>query len=391
MVRRLQSLLIKPLLVLILIGMSLTLFSQQTNDTIAKKKSAFDKINEKMEWIVKWFPLPMISYNTQTNWLFGLTKFNSFKIGKDVEKDTLVPTSTVTGLAYYTLNDQFKFVANSDLFFGRTGWRNNTQFIVAHVPLLYYGVGNDTELEDECLVTFDQFEITDVIGYNFYKRVYLSFLYNFNNYTKIDYYVDKTTNEIECSHMDTTLTQNEGIQSGIGLMLYNERRDNNINAHKGSFTILAFTTYHQNLGSQFNYSYLMLDYRKYFPLAEKLTLATQFYSVYKFGDVPVQSLAQLGGSDKMRGIYLGRYRDKLMTVAQAELRFPIYWIISAVAFGGIGEVASTFSSYKLDGIHWSAGAGLRLMVDSQHKANIRFDYGISNDQHFFFFGFGEAF
>jgi hypothetical protein len=391
MVRRLQTFLIKPLLLLVFIGMSLTLFSQQTNDTITKKKSAFEKINDKMEWIVKWFPLPMVSYNTQTNWLFGITKFNSFKIGKDVEKDTLVPTSTVTGLAYYTLNNQFKFVANSDLFFGRSGWRNNTQFIVAHVPLLYYGVGNDTELEDECLVTFDQFEITDIIGYNVYKRVYLSFLYNFNNYTKIDYFVDKTTNEIDCLNLDTTLSQNEGIQSGIGLMLYNEQRDNNINAHKGSFTVLAFTTYHHNLGSQFNYSYLMLDYRKYFPLAEKLTLATQFYSVYKFGDVPVQSLAQLGGSDKMRGIYLGRYRDKLMTVAQAELRFPIYWIISAVAFGGIGEVSPSFSSYKLDGIHWSAGAGLRLMVDSQHKANIRFDYGISSDQHFFFFGFGEAF
>jgi outer membrane protein assembly factor BamA len=99
----------------------------------------------------------------------------------------------------------------------------------------------------------------------------------------------------------------------------------------------------------------------------------------------------MGGSEKMRGVYLGRYRDKLMTIVQTEIRFPIYWILSAVAFGGLGEVAPDFNGYTLNGIHWSAGAGLRLMVDSQHKANIRFDYGISKDQHFFFFGFGEAF
>jgi hypothetical protein len=388
MVRRLQTFLIKPLLVLVLISMSMTLFSQQTNDTIAEKKSAFEKINDKMEWIVKWFPLPIVSYNTETDWLFGLTKFNSFRLGKNAKGDTTVPTSTVTGLAYYTLNNQFKFVANSDLFFGRSGWRNFNQFILISFPSFYYGIGNDTKLENQCLVEFDQKEFTNAIGYNVYKRMYLSFVYRFKNYTKVKY---MDNNDSICPGRDANLSVNEGIQSGIGLMLYLEGRDNNINAHKGSFLMASFVDYHQNFGSKFNYSYFLMDYRKYFPLAEKVTLATQFYSEINFGDVPVQSLALMGGGEKMRGIYQGRYRDKLMTIAQTEIRFPIYWIISAVAFGGIGEVSPSFSSYKLDGIHWSAGAGLRLMVDSQHKANIRFDYGISSDQHFFFFGFGEAF
>ena len=122
-----------------------------------------------------------------------------------------------------------------------------------------------------------------------------------------------------------------------------------------------------------------------------MTLATQFYSEINFGDVPIQSLALMGGAEKMRGIYLGRYRDKLMTVVQSEFRFPIYWIFSGVAFAGLGEVAPALDGYSFSGIKWSAGAGLRLMVDPVHKANIRFDYGISRDQNFFFFGFGEAF
>ena len=388
MTKIIPSNLFKSLVLFLFLSFSLSAFSQQTNDTLTKKKTTFEKINDKMEWIVKWFPLPIVSYNTETNWLFGLTKFNSFKLGKNVKNDEKVPTSTVTGLAYYTLNNQFKFVANSDLFFGRSGWRNFNQFIIISFPTFYYGIGNDTKLEDQCLVTFDQKEFTNAIGYNVYKKVYLSFVYRFKNYSTIEY-----TNHDEsiCPSRDTTIFRNEGIQSGIGLMLYYEGRDININAHKGNFFMAAFVDYHKNFGSKFNFSYFLIDYRKYFPLAEKVTLATQFYSEINFGNVPIQSLALMGGSEKMRGIYLGRYRDKLMTIAQAEIRFPIYWIVSAVAFGGIGEVAPAFKGYKIDGIHWSAGAGLRLMVDSVHKANIRFDYGISADQRFFFFGFGEAF
>lgn len=388
MIKNLPIGLVKTLILVLFVGLSLNLFSQQANDTVTKEKSAFEKINDKMEWIVKWFPLPVVSYNTQTDWLFGITKFNSFKLGKHAKNDTTVPTSTVTGLAYYTLNNQFKFVANSDLFFGHTGWRNYNQLIILSFPSFYYGIGNDTKLEDECLVTFNKKEFSNAFGYNIYKKIYLSFVYRFKNYTTIEYV---NNSDSLCPNLDPDISSNEGIQSGVGLMLYYEGRDNNINAHRGTFFTASFVDYHQNFGSHFNFSYFLVDYRKYFPLSEKLTLATQFYSEINFGDVPVQSLALMGGSEKMRGLYEGRYRDKLMTVAQAEIRFPIYWIISGVAFGGLGEVSPDFNSYKMDGIHWAAGAGLRLMVDSEHKANIRFDYGISADQHFFFFGFGEAF
>jgi hypothetical protein len=379
---------IKLPLLLLLIGLSFSALSQQAADTVVDHRSAFEKINDKMEWIVKWFTLPVVSYNTETNWLFGLTKFNSFKLGKNVRNDSTVPSSTVTGLAYYTLNNQYKFVINSDLFFGKSGWRNYSQFIVLSFPSLYYGTGNDTKLSDKCLITFEQKEFMDAIGYKIYKKVYTSLIYRFKNFTKINY--THPEDSITCPQ-DSSLYKNEGIQSGLGLMLYNEARDNNINAHKGSYLVAAWVTYNQAFGSDFNFSYFLVDYRKYFPLAKKVTLATQFYSEVNWGDIPVQSLALMGGGEKMRGIYLGRYRDKLMTIVQAEIRFPVYWIISAVAFGGVGEVAPDFNGYTLNGIHWSAGAGLRLMVDSQHKANIRFDYGISKDQHFFFFGFGEAF
>ncbi len=379
----------KLLVSVLFVSLTFNTFSQQADSSAVTKKTVIQKINDRMEWIVKWFPLPIVSYNTETDWLFGLTKFNSFKLGNNVANDSTVPSSTVTGLAYYTLNNQYKFVANSDLFFGKSGWRNFSQFILLSFPSYYYGIGNDTKIDEGCLVTFEQIEFTDVIGYKFYKKVYASFIYRYKNYSSI--YYTHSDDMVSCPLQDSAIADNEGVQSGIGFMLYNEARDNNINAHKGNYFVAAFVTYNQAFGSDFDYSYFLVDYRKYFPLSEKTTLATQFYSEINFGDIPIQSLALMGGAEKMRGVYLGRYRDKLMTVVQSELRFPIYWILSGVAFAGLGEVSPALDGYSFKGIKWSAGAGLRLMVDPVHKANIRFDYGISRDQNFFFFGFGEAF
>lgn len=62
-----------------------------------------------------------------------------------------------------------------------------------------------------------------------------------------------------------------------------------------------------------------------------------------------------------------------------------------MAFGSIGETAPGYSQYSFDRLHWAAGGGLRLMVDSEHRIYIRFDYGISKDDHIIYFGFMEAF
>ena len=112
---------------------------------------------------------------------------------------------------------------------------------------------------------------------------------------------------------------------------------------------------------------------------------------YKSGDVPVQSLALLGGDYVMRGLYLGRYRDKVLIDSQAELRFPIFWIISGVAFGGVGQVAPTYGQLAINSFHYTYGLGLRLKVDSEHDVNMRFDLGFSSDMTIFIMQFSEAF
>ena len=64
-----------------------------------------------------------------------------------------------------------------------------------------------------------------------------------------------------------------------------------------------------------------MDVRAYHSLTENLVLAGQTIGQAGFGDLPFNELGVLGGDKMMRGYYVGRYRDRTLTAAQAELRF----------------------------------------------------------------------
>lgn len=93
----------------------------------------------------------------------------------------------------------------------------------------------------------------------------------------------------------------------------------------------------------------------------------------------------------MRGIYENRYRDKTLSMAQLELRFPIIWIISGVSFFGMGQVAPTYGDFTMDGFKYGYGAGLRLLIDEKTSSVLRFDISFRKDGYSIFVGFNEAF
>jgi outer membrane protein assembly factor BamA len=188
------------------------------------------------------------------------------------------------------------------------------------------------------------------------------------------------------------IDENEGLQSGLGFKISREARDNRFNAYRGSYLFFEYMNYGKWIGSKFNYQSLEFDYRKYVTPLKWLTIAGQIYAEAKFGDnIPIQSLSLMGGDNRMRGIYIGRFRDKSMIEGQVEARFPIYWIFGGTVFTGLGETAPDISGYSLQGIKWTYGFGLRLSVNKATRSNIRFDIGFFEHKPLFFFTFAEAF
>jgi outer membrane protein assembly factor BamA len=365
--------------------------SEDTLKNSGKDSSAFkgtlNNINDFMQKFMIYSPLPAITYASETSWLFGLTKMNAFRLGTNNQNDTTIQPSSITATAYYTLNKQYKAVVTSDLMFGQNKWECFTEILFMDFPNHYYGVGDYTILTDECLVETQNFSLIQSLNYNIKKSWYIGIKYSFNDYFKVDTVADGNPCGEDVSHLE----ENEGIQSGIGLRVSREARDNRYNAKRGSYIFFEYLNYGRWIGSEFSYHALTLDLRKYYTPVKWLTVAGQFYSETKFGDVPIQSLSLMGGDKRMRGIYTGRFRDKTMIEGQVELRFPVYWIIGATVFAGLGEVAPTFGDYTWGGIKVAYGAGLRINVHEATRTNVRFDVGFFDKKPLFFFMFLEAF
>ena len=357
-------------------------------DTSSTTMGKLDHFNDVMEKVVVYSPLPVISYSSETDWLFGLTKINAFRIGAKNQHDTTFQPSHVTALAYLTLAKQYKVALTADLMFGKDKYNSFTELLFMDFPNFYFGVGDDTELSDQCLVETENFSITQMFSYKLTKRWHIGLKYHYNNYYKVDI----LSSDEHCTDDIPDLSVNEGTQSGIGITINRETRDNRFNARRGSYLFFEYMDYGKWIGSEFNYQSIVLEYRKYYTPLKWLTLAGQIYTETKIGDnIPVQSLSLMGGDNRMRGIYIGRFRDKSMIEGQIEARFPIFWIFSGVVFTGLGEVAPSYKAYTWEGMKWTYGAGLRMNVNKATRTNIRFDIGFFQHQPLFFFTFSEAF
>jgi outer membrane protein assembly factor BamA len=308
-------------------------------------------------------------------------------MGTKDQHDESIQPSRIMAVVYLTLNKQYKAFVTSDLIFGKNKYESFTELMFIDFPNFYYGIGDDTKLEDECWVETENLSLEQAFGYKFNKNWYIGIKYHYNNYYK----VDSVANTEVCTFDFSGLEQNRGVQSGIGFKISRETRDNRLNARKGSFLLFEFLNYGKWIGSKFEYNSMVFDYRKFITPKKWLTIAGQIYAEAKPGNVPIQSLALMGGDNRMRGVYIGRFRDKTMIEGQIELRFPIYWIFSGTLFSGLGEVAPKLRNYTLQGIKWTYGAGLRLNVNQATRSNVRFDIGFFEHKPLFFFNFTEAF
>ncbi len=361
--------------------------SFQKEKPIEDSVSKLDRINNTIEKYVKYFPIPMVSYSSETNWLFGLSKLNSFRMGTKDQNDKSIQPSQITGLVYLTLNKQYKGVITSDLIFGDNKYEIFTQIKFIDFPNYYFGVGDYTNHKDACIVETENLSIEQSFSYQVSKKWYVGIKYLYNNYYK----VDSVPNTETCHANLNDLEKNKGVQSGIGMKIYRETRDNRFNAYTGSLIYFEFMNFGEWIGSKFDYNSYILDFRKYITPVKWLTIAGQFYTEAKYGNVPVQSLSLMGGDNRMRGIYIGRFRDKTMVEGQVELRVPVFWVFGATVFTGLGEVTPTLGELTLQGIKWTYGAGIRINVNEATRSNIRFDIGFFEHKPLYFFTFSEAF
>ena len=359
---------------IIIIGLLLAisqLFAQENPDSSKSRK-------------IEYAYYPMAFYTPETQFAVGAGGLVYSRLG--FEKD--LQPSKVQLSAYYTTNSQYSVSAMPTLYFGGAAKViSESKFIYSKEIAKFYGIGNNTpEIENpEYEMGLFRFytELSSQTG--LISKLHVGLIYEYT----INEMIDKRENSELINN--EVVGSNGGNTSGFGVLLIVDHRDNIFFPTMNGFFKVRIIFNGKGWGSDFTYNRMVVDFRRYHDLGNSHIIAGQIYAESTSGDVPFFKLPALGGPNRMRGYFFGRYRDEAYLTWQIEYRKIIWSRIGAVAFFGMGDVASRFSQLDLTQFKYSYGVGLRYVFDEKEGLNVRMDIGFGNNTSGIYFSLEEAF
>ncbi len=330
----------------------------------------------------KTFPLPILSYSPETRGTFGAVALSTFRFKNEPLSSR---NSQFEVGAAYTQEDQWFVYMPFDLYLKNEKWYLKGITGYYDFSYFFYGIGNEATNEQEELYNIDYFRFR-IDAMNLLRpHLYVGIRYWMEDYKVKDVAEGGQLAGGQISGF------NGGTVSTAGLISLWDTRNNYNYPSKGHLLQTLLLNNSKTLGSDFNFNRLSFDYSNYFSLGDNI-IATNLYMVAMNGDPPFNELAFIGGRNKMRGYYLGRYRNMNLAMVQAEYRRTLFWRVGMAAFIGSGNVSPDLQSFAFKNTVSSGGIGLRYMLDTKEKINVRFDYAIGEDgSDGFYVAFREAF
>lgn len=358
----------------------------QASTDYVKKTESIEKLFDLGDKVIdkitgkNWAFIPAVVYSPETSLGLGLRAIRIFRYKENGNPDLRPSSLPITFL--YTLNNQTIFTTELDLWANDNKEYFNARLELSNFPFKFFGIGNDPVIsEGEFYTTRFAY-----IHLNYQRKIapglYLGPRYEFR--------VDDIFRRVPGGILETTQIPGYDGQriSGLGLVFNHDTRDNIFQPTKGWLNRLEWMGYASFLGSNFVFNQYTLDFRKYFKTNEKQVLALQSWWSSTTGNPPFQHLSLIGGSDRMRGFFEGRYRDNHAMVHQAEYRLRLYRNLGMVLFGHTGQVAAQASDFTWNRFKYGAGFGFRYRLN-QEGLNIRLDFAFG-DQRAFYFGLNEV-
>jgi len=323
--------------------------------------------------------LPAVSYAPETSIALGVLGTHLFK------RDSAASLSHISATILYTFKNQFLAQGDWASFSKRNQWLTRATINLSKYSTYFYGIGNETGNANKTLIDYQSWQGTASL----LKRIANHFYGGVKGYySQYDHVKESGGNKL----LPDTLTGSTGsttVEGGICLLL--DTRDNPNSTQTGWYIeangLSALTAF----GSEYNFRMLDVDIRKFVTLPWGSVLALQVLASGKEADVPFLELSSLGGSNMMRGLYTGRFRDKDLIAEQLEWRrmFLPRWGIAV--FGGLGKVGSDLSQLGRNDWQNSFGFGIRRVVSPKFRLNLRADAAWGNGSANFYVNIGEAF
>ncbi len=325
---------------------------------------------------VKWVPLPAISYTPETSLLLGVVSIFTFHLkepppgaGADIRR------SSLQLVAAFTLRRQYLASVRPTLYFDGNNWQLEGFWQAQWFPDTFWGVGNDMPESADEDFTARHFGAKTMLNRRIVSELRFGAMTDVRDRRIMRY---ETGGLIDT---DAVPGSAGGRLVGLGPTLLWDSRDTDFSTRHGGRYELTSIFYSSALGSEFSFTNLVLDLRQFVPLWYDHVFAAQLYAQVVSDGAPFTSLALLGGPERMRGFYEGRYRDRQMVEAQVEYRLPLIGPLGAALFVGAGDVAPRMDAYDASEIKVAGGSGLRFELESREHVNARFDAAVTNRGH----------
>lgn len=248
----------------------------------------------------------------------------------------------------------------------------------------FFGIGGGTTVEAQEFYTKEPLEIQAMFSRGFSTR--------FVGQAGVKFRTVLNTNYSQGGLFARTISPiNHGRSSALtfSIAARYDSRDSYINPSRGVVLQAEAEAGSNNVWSDYSSSVLSLSLQNYqtlFPPRTVLAARVLFQSV-SGSDLPVHAYSSLGGNRTLRGYPQDRFLGTRTLVANAELRFPIYWRMGGV----LGWDGGRLLDKSAGGVSpWETNlvAGLRLYMDT---FVVRADIGFGPEQTGFFLNFGHVF
>lgn len=177
---------------------------------------------------------------------------------------------------------------------------------------------------------------------------------------------------------------------GVGLTAIYDRRNVKVNTTDGVYLSLLTQMRPKQLSNIDNtllHLEAVADY--YTPVWSGGVVAVDLYANLWSLETPWIMWPSVGGSNRMRGYYYGRYTDRKMLLGQVELRQQIYGPIGCAVWGGAAKIFPSFKRFDFKNILPNYGLGVRVALGD--GTSLRIDYGFGCRSNELIININEAF
>jgi len=363
---------------------TLTYSQQDTIQTDNKKKDSFfnrlihgniDRTHEK-KFDISFISAP--SYTREASFGIGGMASGLYRMDRT---DSIMPPSDIT----LTFNA-------SVLGFYAIGAKGNNYF-KGNRSVLTYKVEFTSKPLDFWGISYNSCAVNQVITYT---RQQIEIDANYQYKLSENFYVGSTLDfrYADISKIDSIAylqgQKKSYIATGLGISLQYDSRDFIPNPKRGVYLMLRQSIFPEILGSTnktlFRTTFIADTYQKVWNGG---VVAFDFFGQLNDNKAPWPLKEMLGGNQRMRGYYSGRYIDNNIVSGQIELRQHLIKRFGGVIWFGGGTVFPSFDKFKVQHLLPTYGIGLRW--EFKHNVNARIDYGLGKQTGGFVFNIGEAF